>query len=139
MSPGSSTDSYREFAHIGLRENPKKTSTRTLSCVEDRVRNINIRNELQQAPVVEQIERKQLNWFGHLVRMVDERKVKEVFESRGEGKRRRGRPRIEGEQYVNDMVRRRGKEIREIGRLALDRERYKKWVEDPTLQGTRDR
>lgn len=105
----------------------------------DRVRNINIRNELQQAPVVEQIERKQLNWFGHLVRMGDERKVKEVFESRVEGKRRRGRPRIEWEQYVNDVVRRRGKEIREIRRLALDRERYKKWVEDPTLQGIRDR
>ncbi|KAJ4439765.1 hypothetical protein ANN_07893 [Periplaneta americana] len=97
------------------------------------------RNELQQAPVVEQIERKQLNWFGHLVRMGDERKVKEVFESRVEGKRRRGRPRIEWEQYVNDMVRRRGKEIRKIRRLALDRERYKKWVEDPTLQGIRDR
>ncbi|KAJ4450624.1 hypothetical protein ANN_02052 [Periplaneta americana] len=108
--------------------------------VGNRVRNINIRNELQQAPVVEQIGRKELNWFGHLVTMGDERKVKEVFESRVEDKRRRGRPRIEWEQYVNDVVRGRGKEIREIRRrLALNRERYKKWVKDPTLQGTRDR
>ncbi|KAJ4429318.1 hypothetical protein ANN_26322 [Periplaneta americana] len=28
MNPGSSTDSYPAFAHIGLRENPEKTSTR---------------------------------------------------------------------------------------------------------------
>ncbi|KAJ4430949.1 hypothetical protein ANN_19542 [Periplaneta americana] len=28
MSPGSSTESYPAFAHIGLRENPEKTSTR---------------------------------------------------------------------------------------------------------------
>ncbi|KAJ4427120.1 hypothetical protein ANN_24736 [Periplaneta americana] len=29
MSPGSNTESYPAFAHIGLRENPEKTSTRT--------------------------------------------------------------------------------------------------------------
>ncbi|KAJ4449070.1 hypothetical protein ANN_00465 [Periplaneta americana] len=28
MSPGSNTESYPAFAHIGLRENPGKTSTR---------------------------------------------------------------------------------------------------------------
>ncbi|KAJ4449711.1 hypothetical protein ANN_01115 [Periplaneta americana] len=28
MSPGSNTESYPAFAHIGLRENPEKTSTR---------------------------------------------------------------------------------------------------------------
>ncbi|KAJ4442186.1 hypothetical protein ANN_12052 [Periplaneta americana] len=33
MSPGSSTESYPAFAHIGLRENPGKTSTRCLAIV----------------------------------------------------------------------------------------------------------
>ena len=101
----------------------------------DRVRNVTIRNELE-LPVVEQIERKQLKWYGHLVRMGEERKVKEVpvFKSRVEGRRRRGRPRIEWEHYVNDVVRRRGKDTLEIRRLATDRGGYRKWVEqDPTL------
>ncbi|KAJ4451364.1 hypothetical protein ANN_02826 [Periplaneta americana] len=31
MSPGSSTESYPAFAHIGLRENPGKTSTRLVA------------------------------------------------------------------------------------------------------------
>ncbi|KAJ4443411.1 hypothetical protein ANN_05079 [Periplaneta americana] len=30
MSPGSNTESYPAFAHIGLRENPGKTSTRNI-------------------------------------------------------------------------------------------------------------
>ena len=39
-----------------------------------------IRNELEQLPVVEQIERKQLKWYGSLVRMKEERKVNEAEE-----------------------------------------------------------
>ena len=51
-----------------------------------------------------------------------------------DGRRRRGRPRIEWEQYVNDVVRRRGKDTLEIRRMASGRGGYRKWVEqDPTL------
>ena len=75
-----------------------------------------------------------MKWYGHLVRMGEERKVKEVFESRVKGRRRRGRPRIEWAQYVNDVVRRRGEDTLKIRRMTMDRGGYRKWVEqDPTL------
>ena len=58
----------------------------------DRVRNIVVREELKQTPLVQKIEEKKLKWFGHLVRMKEDRKFKQVMEARTDGKRDRGRP-----------------------------------------------
>ena len=49
-----------------------------------------------------------------LVRMEEERKLKEIFESRMEGRRKRSSLRLEWKQHVSDVVRRRGKRIQEI-------------------------
>ncbi|PSN33203.1 hypothetical protein C0J52_23308 [Blattella germanica] len=51
-----------------------------------RIRNENVREEAkQEKPLINSIEEKQLKWFGHVYRMSDERKVKQVIEMRKGG------------------------------------------------------
>ena len=67
------------------------------------------------------------------------RKPKQVMEARREKRRGRGRPRNTWEDCVIDVARREGKTFAELKRLARERFAFRKWTEDPTLQGNRDR
>ena len=40
----------------------------------DKIRNVAIRDVLEQLSAVEQIAKKELKWFGHLIRINEERK-----------------------------------------------------------------
>ena len=88
--------------------------------------------------VVEMVEKRNLKLYGHMVRMDEQHKTKQVFEARTEERRRRGRPKKEWEQYVNEVARKRGKEIQEVRKLAQDRKQFSKWIEGPTLKGRRE-
>jgi hypothetical protein len=59
----------------------------------DRVRQVTIREELKQKPLVEQIKKKELQWYGHVMRMAEERKPRQISGTRPIGKRGRGCPR----------------------------------------------
>jgi len=61
--------------------------------LRDRVRSLEIRRELGVEPPLLHIERSQLRWFGHLIRMPPGRLLLEVFRARPTGRRPRGRPR----------------------------------------------
>jgi hypothetical protein len=61
------------------------------------------------------------------------------MEARREKRRGRGRPRKTWEDCVIDVARRKGKTLADMKRLAGDRTVFRKWTEDPTLQGNRDR
>ena len=76
--------------------------------------------------------------YGHMVRMNEQHKTKQVFEARTEERRRRGRPKKEWEQYVNEVARKRGKEIQAVRRLGQVRKQFSKWIEGPTLNGRRE-
>jgi hypothetical protein len=54
--------------------------------------------------------------------MESERKPKLVLEARPEGGRGGGRPRVEWEEYVERMARKRGRKSQEMRRLAQDRD-----------------
>ena len=90
-----------------------------------------MREELKQKPLVEKIEEKKLKWFGHLVRMKEDRKVKQVMEARTDGKRDRGRPRIDWESD-KDICRKKGTSLQELKKKARNRKEYGKWLLDPT-------
>lgn len=98
----------------------------------DRVRNRSIRGELEVEPLVERVELKQLQWYGHMVRMSGTRWTKKVFGMRCEGRRPRGRPRTVWEDNVREAARRRGKTIEQIKTLATDRNAYNRWLKTPT-------
>ena len=74
------------------------------------------------------MEKKTLRWHGHAVRMDLERRLKLVLEARPEGGRGRGRRRVEWEEYVEGLARKRGRMLPEVRRLAQDRKDYRRWL-----------
>jgi hypothetical protein len=92
----------------------------------DQIRNTKIRNKLKQESVEVLMEKRMLRWYGHAVRMDLERRPKLVLEARPEGGRGIGRPRLEWEEYVEGLARKRGRKLPEVKRLAQDRKEYRK-------------
>lgn len=68
--------------------------------LRDRVRSSDIREGLGVEPLLLHIERSQLRWFGHLVRMPSGRLPWEVFRACPTGRRPRGRPRTRWRDYI---------------------------------------
>jgi hypothetical protein len=55
----------------------------------DRIRNERIREDLEQEGIENRLVKRQLQWYGHVVRMGQERKPKQFLEARSEGRRPR--------------------------------------------------
>jgi exonuclease III len=69
----------------------------------DRVRSSAIRESLGIEPLLLRIERSQLRWLGHVLRMPPERLVKQVLLSNPIGTRPRGRPRRRWKDHVSQI------------------------------------
>ncbi|KAJ4450100.1 hypothetical protein ANN_01507 [Periplaneta americana] len=96
----------------------------------DRIRNDRIGEEVKlRKALTEVINERQLKWFGHVYRMGEERKVKQVMEMRVEGRKRRGRPRIKWEDTIERIGQQKGKTMVEMKRMCRDREKWMKWTE----------
>jgi hypothetical protein len=63
--------------------------------------------------------------------MGEERKPKQFLEARPEGRRPRGKSRKNYEDGIGEIRRRKGKSLREMRRLTVDRGRWKEFVEAP--------
>ncbi|KAJ8011838.1 hypothetical protein DPEC_G00062440 [Dallia pectoralis] len=91
--------------------------------LRDRVRSSIIREELGVEPLLLCIERSQLRWFGHLVRMPPGRLPREVFQARPAGRRPRGRPRTRWRDYISTLAwERLGIPQSELANVARERE-----------------
>ena len=62
---------------------------------KDRIRNSQIRGILNQEPVTETVDGRELRGLWHLIGKGRNRKLRQVWERRVEGMQGRGRPRIE--------------------------------------------
>ncbi|XP_018538853.1 uncharacterized protein LOC108887791 [Lates calcarifer] len=69
--------------------------------LRDRVRSLDIQRELGVEPLLLRVERSQLRWFRHLVRMPPRRLPLEIFQAHPTGKRPWGRPRTSWRDYVS--------------------------------------
>jgi hypothetical protein len=87
--------------------------------------------KVEQESVEVLMENRTLRWNGHAVRMESERKAKLVLEARPEGGRGKGRPRVEWEEYVEGLARKRVRKLSEVRRLAQDRNECRKWLLKP--------
>ena len=56
-----------------------------------------------QTSLTERMVRSTLQWAGHVERMADDRLPKRAVESREQGRRRRGRPRLRWENVLREM------------------------------------
>ena len=68
--------------------------------LRDRIRSSTIRESLKAESLLLHIERSQLRWLGHVLRMPRERRAHQVFEAMPQGKRPVGRPRLTWRNYV---------------------------------------
>uniref|UniRef100_A0A3B3BLN8 Reverse transcriptase domain-containing protein n=2 Tax=Oryzias melastigma TaxID=30732 RepID=A0A3B3BLN8_ORYME len=91
--------------------------------LRDRVRSSVTRRELGVEPLLLRIERSQLRWLGHLVRMPPGRLPGEVFRACPTGRRPRGRPRTRWRDYVSRLAwERLGVPPEELEEVAGERE-----------------
>jgi len=72
--------------------------------LRDRVRSSDIRRELGVEPLLLRVERSQLRWFGHLIRMPPGRLSLEVFQARPTGRRPRGRPKTRWRDFISRLA-----------------------------------
>jgi hypothetical protein len=61
----------------------------------DRIRSRQIWGILDEVPVTEMVDRRELSWFGHLIRMDNNRKPRDLWERRDGGIQGRGMARVE--------------------------------------------
>ena len=69
----------------------------------NKVRSSEIRKSLNIEPLLLQIERSQLRWFGQVSRMPQERLPKQALLAKANGKRPVGRPRTRWTDYIEDL------------------------------------
>ncbi|KAM4534591.1 uncharacterized protein V3H82_024506 [Fundulus diaphanus] len=91
--------------------------------LRDRVRSSVIRGGLRVEPLLLHVQRSQLRWLGHLVRMPPGRLPGEVFRARPTGRRPRGRPRTCWRDYVSRLTwERLGISPEELAQVAGERD-----------------
>ena len=75
--------------------------------------------------ILDRIQRRQLKWYGHLLRIEDSRWPKKIYQWTPHGRRRRGRPEQSWRNQVMDFMRNRNleedmAEDRHLWRLEVD-------------------
>lgn len=94
----------------------------------DKVRNETIRRNLKVKSVIEKIETQQLRWFGHLVRMNEDRTVKVVWETETGVKRRRGRPTKKWNAAIGNILKEKGMSWTQAKREAKNRKEWRRII-----------
>ena len=100
----------------------------------EKIRNTIIRRELNVTSLLEEVERKQLRWYGHVMRMEDGKKAKKYLNWKPEGKRPVGRPRKRWMEGIKAAIERRGTSLQEVrdNRRYEDREGWRAFLRSPT-------
>lgn len=100
----------------------------------DRIRNEDIRRELNMESIRGKIENMRIRWFGHMKRMGEDRLPRKMEEMRIEGRRPRGRPRRRWKDAVVNEVEKRGYRWRQVEdeRWWQDRRRWRGIVHTQT-------
>lgn len=94
----------------------------------DKMKNMDIRRDLEINSVSEFIETRQLAWWGHLQRMSNTRQTRRIWEARIQKKKRRGRPRQTWDSVVAGILEKKGTTWAEAVKLAKNRKKWKKFI-----------
>ena len=81
-----------------------------------------------QKGVLERINESILSWFGHVIRMKDNRLVKQMYKSECAGNRLPGRPKDTWLKLVSACVLERGLSLKQASRLANERDDWRGFV-----------
>ena len=95
----------------------------------EKIRNEVTRKELGlKDTIVDRITKRRLTWYGHVIRMENERIPAKALHGEVEGVRSRGRPKKRWMDNVLEDIKNRGREIREAIDLARDRPKWRSFV-----------
>ena len=76
-----------------------------------KIPNTAIRNKMQaEQSILDRIQRKQLKWYGHLLRMEGSCWPKKIYQWTPHGRRRRGKPQQSWKNQVADLMKSRNME-----------------------------
>lgn len=96
----------------------------------DRMRNEQIRTDLNIESVEEYIEQRQLGWWGHLQRLSNTALVKRIWESKPPWKKKRGRPKETWDNTIGKILKKKEKTWTEAKKLAQNRKDWKKFIKN---------
>ena len=94
----------------------------------DRIRNNDIRTNLQVEPLLLSVERAQLRWYGHVLRMDDYRMAKKVCTAVMDTTRPVGRPRTRWIDQARKLCSRAGLDPDDAQTQATDRNGWRRWI-----------
>lgn len=94
----------------------------------DRMRNEQIRTDLNIEPVEDYIEQRQLGWWGHLQRLNNTAPVKRIWESKPPWKKKRGRPKETWDNTIRKILEKKEITWTEAKKLALNRKDWKMFI-----------
>ncbi|CAF3293547.1 unnamed protein product [Rotaria sp. Silwood2] len=115
----------------------RRTSGLTL---RNKIRSTDIRESLQIEPLLQYIERSQLRWLGHIIRMQHNRLPYQIFEAKPIGKRPVGRPRTSWRKYMEKLsLERLNLQWPEVQQAATDRIRWEQLLNALTPRPVRIR
>ena len=80
----------------------------------DIVRNADIYESVDIKPIIETIQTDQLRWFVHVMSRDEKTTAKRVLDVKVKGKRPRGRPRTSWLKYINNILKERGTNLKEV-------------------------
>lgn len=97
----------------------------------DKIRNSKIREDLEVKPIQDDIHRRQLRWFGHLIRMGEERTVKKIWQSRTQLRRPRGRPKKTWDAQIDELLKGKGLTWNEAKKVARNKKEWAQTIYKP--------
>ena len=107
---------------------------------KDRVRNEEIRKRTGIWKLQDRIETTKLKWYGHMMRMGEERVPQKTFLEKVTGKRPRGRPRKRWRDSVKECIEKKGgkpEDVLQVGKeWWRDRQRWRSLIHNPTQEET---
>ena len=85
----------------------------------DRCKNADVREKVGVGSIIEDIERSKLRWYGHVMRMSDDRLLKKYLTWVPEGSRLTGRPKKRWTDGLKAGMRRRSRTLEKIERVRF--------------------
>lgn len=102
----------------------------------DKIRNVDIRDRIGFPKLQDSIETSKLKWYGHMMRMEEDRVPKRIFMEKIPGRRPRGRPRKRWMDTVVESIEKRGVKVKEVLKEGSewwrDRKLWRSLVHNPT-------
>ena len=97
---------------------------------KDKFRNTIIRSELEVTSLLEEVERHRLRWYGHVMRMEEDKKPKKYLVWKPEGRRPVGIPRKRWIEGIEKALGKRGTSLNEVEqeRRYEDRENWRNFL-----------